>query len=94
MIASVCPTSCDDDCDILCHEDHAVFWKRDHDPALCETHARLFGLLADANAEVDARETVARRAFSSDGAIEDLRRARAYRNGIARCIEELGHVER
>lgn len=30
-----CPTECDADCDTGCHEDHAVPWKRRHDPATC-----------------------------------------------------------
>jgi hypothetical protein len=33
--ASACPSDCDDDCDADCHEDHAVPWKRHHDPATC-----------------------------------------------------------
>lgn len=32
---SVCPTLCDDDCDILCHQEHRVPAKRTHDAATC-----------------------------------------------------------
>lgn len=30
-----CPTSCDPDCDAVCHEIHLPEWKRDHNPRLC-----------------------------------------------------------
>lgn len=37
-----CPTPCDDDCEVVCHEMHAVKWRRSHDPAICvEVRARL-----------------------------------------------------
>lgn len=31
----VCPSDCDADCDVACHENHAVPWKRHHDPNTC-----------------------------------------------------------
>lgn len=31
-----CPTSCDDDCDALCHEAHEPAEWRYHDPAACQ----------------------------------------------------------
>lgn len=30
-----CPVPCDLDCEEVCHESHAVFWKREHDPKDC-----------------------------------------------------------
>jgi hypothetical protein len=35
IMASECPTPCDDDCDAPCHEAHEVKWKRDHEPEEC-----------------------------------------------------------
>jgi len=32
---TVCPSECDDDCEAPCHEEHAVPWKRHHDPQDC-----------------------------------------------------------
>lgn len=36
----ICPTPCDDDCDVLCHEGHEVTWKREHQPEDCPSAAQ------------------------------------------------------
>lgn len=33
--SAACPSGCDPDCEVDCHEHHAVPWKRHHDPAAC-----------------------------------------------------------
>lgn len=35
MLVPICPTSCDDDCEVDCHEGHQVIPKRKHDPETC-----------------------------------------------------------
>lgn len=30
-----CPTGCDPDCELDCHEHHVVAYKREHDPQAC-----------------------------------------------------------
>lgn len=44
----VCPSDCDDDCDVACHEGHHVPWKRQHDPEACP------GTPAPRDAELEA----------------------------------------
>lgn len=34
-IPVTCPTECDDDCTVGCHEYHYPWMKRDHDPEDC-----------------------------------------------------------
>lgn len=38
--ARICPSDCDDDCETDCHEEHAVPWKRHHDPASCPSRSQ------------------------------------------------------
>lgn len=38
--AAICPTDCDDDCDALCHEWHAIPSRRDHQPDQCPSAER------------------------------------------------------
>lgn len=36
-----CPTTCDDDCESTCHEEHAIPRKRDHEPADCPANQQM-----------------------------------------------------
>ena len=47
-----CPTPCDDDCEVICHEVHLLRRFRDHDPGACKVRSSLGELDGSAEAAV------------------------------------------